>query len=86
MNGKLRLLKIEMDNISNQISGFNRKLNSIEFQCNQYKDQLANRVFKTDQVTKCMAKKDFYEKLAGKAKLILHDDDFSMKDDKKYIV
>ena len=75
-----------MDKINNQISGFNRKLNSIEFQCNQYKDQLANRVFKTDQVTRCLAKKDFYEKLAGKAKLILHDEDFSMKEDKKYIV
>ncbi len=44
------------------------------FKCNQYKDNLSRRFSETDELKKCLLKKDYYEKLKSKGKEILYSD------------
>lgn len=63
--------------MNTEINQYDRKLNSLEFECNQFKDRLSLRLKDSNVITECLKNKDYFDKLRVKAQLILRKDDES---------
>lgn len=60
-------------------------MNSIEFECNQYKNRLGLKLDDGERVSDCMAKKVLYDGLKGKAGLIVKEEGTGLIEGKEKI-
>lgn len=74
---RLEILKASLSYVNSEIHQFNRKLGSLDLECNQFKDRLSISLRDSEKITECLKDKDYFEKLRGKAVLIFRKDDES---------